>query len=179
MKKSINLGKAIYHYKEAEISKSYALQYALQISQNISVFARRYYDQAKEQEALHRTELEKILNECDIKSALNEAQSKAKVRTISVDDIIYYLWKAEEALSIPKSALNGVSVEIDPNAQNFPNAYKGIPESTIFTAIYKSGSWKIQNIRRDRTKSEKQQIVVNHTEASKKALIDRLTAFRL
>lgn len=175
MKKSINLKNAIYYYSE-EIKNR---EYAIKIAHNTDPFAKRYFEQAKEQETYHHSELEKILSECGIESALNEAQSKAKVRTITVDDIIYYLWKTEKTLNIPKSALDGVSVEIDPNAQNFPNAYKGMPESTIFTAIYKSGSWKIQSIRRDRTKSEKQQIVVNHTEASKKALIDRLTAFRL
>ena len=108
-------------------------------------------------------------------AAIKDAEGRATARTITASDIADVLLEVEKTLGISKKALEGVRVDIDLNAQTFPNSYKYIPESTQFTAVYKSGSWRVTDIRRDRCRGVKSRIRVTHTEESKAALIDRFT----
>ena len=109
-------------------------------------------------------------------SKLAEVQERAKARLISAERILLTLTDVEETLGIPKKAMNGISVTIDDNAQRFPNAYKGIPESTQFTAEYKNG-WRVTDICRAPTRSPSRRVTVEHTDESRAALINRFTAW--
>lgn len=117
-------------------------------------------------------EAEKVLS-----PVLLEVQGKAHVRTISALDIVSALADVESRLRITKKALNGVSVVIDLNAQDFPSAYKWTPDSTIFWAMFKLGRWFITDIKRDTTRRASQRVVVFHTEASKAALVSRFSSW--
>ena len=110
-----------------------------------------------------------------LQPTLESVQVRARARLISAEEIPMALLGLERALGITKKALHGVSVTMDLNAQQFPGAYKGIPESTIVSAVYKSGSWRITDIRRDRTRTPGSAITVEHTEESRKALLYRFT----
>ena len=107
--------------------------------------------------------------------AIREAQGKAKERLITSSDVAYHLYKVEETLCIPKKAMNGIEVSVDDHAQNFPRAYKYRAQSTRFEAVYRNGSWRVTDIRRDDCRRESQKIIVKHTEESKKALLERFT----
>ena len=107
---------------------------------------------------------------------LAKVQERAKARTISAERILLTLTDVEETLDIPKKAMNGITVTIDDNAQHFPNAYKGIPESTRFTATYKNG-WRVTDICRAPTRSPSNRVTVDHTDDSRAALIKRFTAW--
>lgn len=125
-----------------------------------------------EQERIYQEESEKL------NRLIKEAEKKATARTISVSDILKTLWRIEEKLDIPKKHMDGISVSVDIHADSFPNSYKYTPFSTWFYATYKNGSWRITDISRYGTSQNyKRQVVVEHTEASKKAIIDRSTAF--
>lgn len=67
--------------------------------------------------------------------------------------------------------MDGVTVAVDLNAQNFPNKYKGTPYSTIFEARYKSGSWRITDIYRAETRAQSKGCTVNLTEEAKAAIL--------
>ncbi len=142
----------------------------------------RYYhddDRVAKDEELTAERYDLILSDkgyLSLASKLAEVQERAKARLISADRILLTLTDVEETLDIPKKDMNGITVTIDDNAQSFPNAYKGIPESTRFTATYKNG-WRVTEICRAPTCSRSRRVVVEHTDESRAALINRFTAW--
>ena len=114
-------------------------------------------------------------NRDKISGAISEVQSKARTRTISVDTITDYCESlANSYRMIPRKALHGSTFSVDPFAQHFPNAYKGIPESTHFELTYSNGNFFLTNLVRGKTKSESLTVVANLSEDAQVAL---LTAF--
>lgn len=112
-------------------------------------------------------------------AAIREAEGRAKVRTIDADDVAAALHDLEKRLGISKKSMEGLHVTVDLHAHRFSNAYKGIPESTIFDAEYRRGAWRVVDIRRDRTRAPSNAIVVRHTEQSRQAIIDKYTNIEL
>ena len=110
-----------------------------------------------------------------IKNAIEDVEKMARVRTITAEKLIETLADIDKTLGISKKAKEGIKISVDINAQKFPRAYKGIPESTQFTAEFKGGSWRITGIKRAQCRTAR--IVIEHTEASKAALIGRFTRF--
>lgn len=106
-------------------------------------------------------------------SAIKAAEGKASARKISCDDIFDAVDEVEEKLAISKRAMDGITIYCDPNAQDFPNAYKYVPESTHFMAIYKNGSWRVTDIRRD--VCNKKRICIDLTGTAKEAIINNHT----
>jgi len=101
-----------------------------------------------------------------IESELSKIQSKSKVRTLMTFEVA-------DTLKITKKAMNGISVIIDVNAQSFPSAYKYIPQSTIFEAVYKNGSWRVTDIYRGRCGNIR--VKIHHTDDSLKAIQERFS----
>ena len=117
-----------------------------------------------------------------IQPALDEAQKGARARTIDFSDMLYALGNAEKIIhganwhKITKKALEGTEVVIDCNAQTFPNAYKGIPESTFFSCRFHSGKWQVTAFWRGRTASPRQGIKITLSDAAKAAIIAEIEA---
>lgn len=109
-------------------------------------------------------------------SILDEVQNKCTARCIGIRQIYYMLDDVIRYLGISKKSMDGITVVCDYHAQNFPNAYKYIPMSTHIKAEFKSGSWRVTDIYRDECKHP--EIVINHTEASKAALIEKYSQLR-
>lgn len=105
--------------------------------------------------------------------ALEEAQKRCTARTIDAKTVCRSLKEVEQRLDLPKRALEGISVTVDANAQDFPKAYKYTPESTVFSAVYKSGSWKITEVTRAKTARLSQGTRVTLTEEAKADVIAR------
>lgn len=94
----------------------------------------------------------KITNAAKLADMIQAAEGRATARTITPADIEKALEQVTERvlmLSTRKDA-TGTRVEADPNAQQFPNAYKYIPESTHFTAELKAAGWTVTDITRAR-----------------------------
>lgn len=102
---------------------------------------------------------------------IQEAQGRATVRLIKEDDIYRWLDLVESRLGITKKAMQDVYVCIDPNAQDFPRAYKYTPESTQFAAYYKNGSWRILAIKREICQRKKAQIELSAS--AKEAILNK------
>lgn len=56
---------------------------------------------------------------------------------------------------LPKKLQNGLEITLNENAQTFPGAYKGIPESTYVKLLKTSSGWFVTEIYRDRCGSQK------------------------
>ena len=84
-----------------------------------------------------------ITNEAKLTETIAAAEGKAKVRTITANDIRNTL----EKIKVPKSKLNGTKVHYD-GAEHFPRAYKYRPESTHWEAENIKGKWYVTNIFR-------------------------------
>ena len=106
-----------------------------------------------------------------IEAVIKEAEGKTRVRTISVDDIIGALQRVAFALEIPKSHMKGIKVVVDPNAQNFPNAYRYTPESTQFSAEYNGKEWVLTGIWRGACRGCTQEFSITLTDEAKEAII--------
>lgn len=83
-----------------------------------------------------------------IQSVLDEAQKRAKVRKATVYDVYSFAKKVFDTVTVPKKLLDGVTVFCDPNAQDFPSAYKYTPESTIFKISIKNGKLYLKEVYR-------------------------------
>ena len=87
-------------------------------------------------------------NKSKILQMMDDAQGRATARTIDLDDILTAARRIENALNVPKKYLEGIVYSVDMNAQDFPHAYKYVPESTHFTLTYKNGTWRVSDIVR-------------------------------
>lgn len=117
----------------------------------------------------------------DIKSAIESAEKRARVRTICIRDILDAIREIEKQLGVPKKCLEGVSYDVDLYAGPFPSAYKYRPESTKFTLAYEGGKWRVSYIHRGytRTGCNDTYILNGDTlpECTLAAIVNRLKAF--
>lgn len=85
-----------------------------------------------------------------LESMCDSVNGKARVRRLDAMMILEHISKFESCLSITKTALNGTTIDVDPFAEKFPSAYKGIPMSTTFMADFKNGQWYVRGVFRER-----------------------------
>ncbi len=119
----------------------------------------------------------KEANKAKVEAVLDELQKKCSARMISFEDMMDSLGRAEKSLGISKKAMDGIRVHIDYNAQKFPNAYKYTPESTIFEAVFKSGTWRVTDIYRGTAFVDGKMIRMTLTDAAKEAVIAKFDRF--
>lgn len=92
-----------------------------------------------------------VNNESKIEKILDKVQLRARARTIRHSDVLDAVSRIEDrltALKIPKTKWRGAEFFCSPHAQNFPNAYKGIPEATAFRLRRGSSAWFVIEISR-------------------------------
>ncbi len=95
-----------------------------------------------------------------VNTAIRRVEGYCSARLIGADDIANCIVAIEKRLLeiLFKKDWNGLRFEIDVNAQNFPNAYVGIPESTQATVERGASGWFIVELKRDRCKSASNRI---------------------
>lgn len=108
-----------------------------------------------------------------IEAVLGDVQKKAKTRCISLSDILDILERVERNLDIPKAKLDGVKVHYT-GAEHFPNAYRGIPESTHFYAMHNGKRWEITKIERSTCPNNSRCVIITLTEQAKEAVLDSI-----
>lgn len=110
-----------------------------------------------------------------ISSLIHEIQKKSHVRKItylSIKDVCRDLnTYLHNHLGIPKKYMNDIIIYVDYNNSVFPKSYKGIPESTHFTLVYKNGFWYVIDMSRNKTSTDKYFIV--YPEITKQYIIDK------
>lgn len=88
-------------------------------------------------------------NASKIKAEIDAVQKQCRARTIDVADIISYTDLITQRMGVPLAHLEGCEFRVDTHAQHFPNAYRGMPESTQFTLLYKSRKWRLTGVFRE------------------------------
>lgn len=112
-----------------------------------------------------------------VTAEIKAVEGKATVRLVDAADIVRYLRKVEAELDIAKKWMEGVKVSIDPNAQNFPNAYKYEPMSTQFDAEFRKGHWVLTDVYRADCRRYGHRNRVILTEDAKREILKRYEAF--
>ena len=162
--KELNLKQAMHAFAEMEAADSWMIRVNSFMSVN---------DREKERCEFQQNEAHKAFKDitADLTQILDEVQHRFSARIITARDICWALARIDGKLDITKKAMDGVTVSVDLNAQDFPNKYKGTPYSTIFEARYKSGSWRITDIYRAETRGRSKVSTVNLTEEAKAAIL--------
>ena len=110
-----------------------------------------------------------------LEKIIDDVQGKATARTISAKLVAQYAEKLETKLSkigLTKKLMKGLLVIVDPNAQEFPRAYKYEPISTTFYLERGSSDWFVSSIDRTRCGNVEFLIVSKITSEQEKAIID-------
>lgn len=172
--KAINIKPALQALKEKDAAREHL--------RHTHEFTRLYGDVDRDEARARLRDAEtkyyQIANDL-LGTAIKEAEGKARERTITADQIVAAVSEIDQKLSISKKAMEGLTVDVDINAQDFPHAYKFTPMSSQFQAEFKNGSWRIICIARDRCRRHAQNVIITHTEASREAIVDRFTTFRI
>lgn len=108
-----------------------------------------------------------------IQRAIDEAEGKARERKVTAKQLIACAEKMDKKLSIAPAHLKGVTARVDINAQDFPNAYKYIPESTVATFEHTGRAWALIDVKRDRTDIASKAIRFNLTEEAREWIVKR------
>lgn len=121
--------------------------------------------------------MEKIIinenNIAKIKQAIDAVQHRCTARTITADDVFDAISEIEKRLGIAKKAMEDCVFCVDANAQNFPNAYKYVPESTWIRVEFRKSKWRLTNIYREKTASAVSGFRAELTDDAKNALIKK------
>lgn len=94
------------------------------------------------------------MNVTKLQKMIDEVQTaRITARIITAHDVVQAIHGLEDQLRgrLMKKDWKGLKFKIDLNAQKFPNAYKGIPESTVVWVERTAASWKIIRVCRFRT----------------------------
>lgn len=162
MKKAINLQNAV---------EVYATMLRYQDLRNIA--SRRGDVEEVKKQDYNVAEISRNIDDfcAPLAAEIHAVEGKASARTLSPWDILKALHRVDKRFSFAtKKDKDGLCVVIDVNAQEFPKAYKYTPMSTQFTAVYKSGTWRVSDIRRE--VCDKHGVYIMMPEPLKKAVLD-------
>lgn len=112
-----------------------------------------------------------------LQNTIDTAQRRARVRTICAADITDTCEGVQKKLDIPQTALEGVKITVDLHAQNFPSAYNGRPESTLFQAIFSGRKWRLINVFRADTRRKGHSVNIALTDKARAAVLARITEY--
>ncbi len=112
-----------------------------------------------------------------LNSAIDQVEGdRCSVRLIDADTIAQHVAEIETMLCkiLYKKNWAGLKFNIDPNAQDFPNAYKGKPESTQATVERTASGWFVTELKRDRCCSPTNRIKPINILIKERAIMDML-----
>ena len=121
-----------------------------------------------------------ILNhkhDSQIQAELDKANHLARTRTVDLDDVYRAIIAIEQKFDFcAKKSMEGLKVRVDMNSQSFPNRYRGVPMSTVFTVAYEKRSWRFVSAERSRC-GEYDRYVVSLTDAMKDEIVRQFVEF--
>lgn len=138
---------------------------------NLQPLFKAYHTQEDARTEKERNIIAKIAEE------ITTVEGKAQARCIDPFDIAAALERVENKLNIPKKYMEGIKVDVDIWAQNFPNAYQYKPMSTHFSAEYKNSRWTLTDIFRSGCRRAGHSHHIDLTDTAKQALLDKYTIF--
>ena len=109
---------------------------------------------------------------------LDKVQHRCTARTITVDGIFTAVKSINEHLGIPLYKMDGCVVDVDIYAQNFPDAYKFIPQSTHFMLRNRKGKWSVVDIYRGRCRGRHKEAQIDYMrDDTVDAIINKYSTF--
>ena len=108
-----------------------------------------------------------------IQKAIDVAEGKARERKITAEDLIASAEKLSKKLGIAPAHLRGVRAKVDLNAQDFPRAYKYIPESTIAFLEHTGRAWALVDVRRDNAEIANRAVRFTLTDEAREWILKR------
>lgn len=121
-----------------------------------------------------------ILNhrhDAEVQSLLDKANHLARTRTVDIDDVYNAVTVVEQKFEdCTRKSLEGLTVRVDLNSQDFPNTYRGTPMSTQFLLVYEKHSWRFVRAERSRC-GEFKRYDVTLTDAMREELMKRFESF--
>lgn len=137
---------------------------------------------------IHKRNYEKAVEKCvDCEAKWKEAcrefdeiieqfQKRARVRYLTLEVFLSAMEKLQERMDLVSTKKDAVGTYafIDPFAQKFPNAYKGIPESTHFDVKLLQDGWALTQVYRSSCETHSAAIDIHFTEATEMNLAKRL-----
>lgn len=121
-----------------------------------------------------------ILNhkhDAEVQSQLDKANYLARTRTVDIDDVYDAVYIIERKFEdCTRKSLEGLTVHVDLNSQDFPNAYCGIPMSTQFVLGYEKRFWRFLRAERSRC-GEFKRFDVTLTDAMREELLTHFESF--
>lgn len=115
-----------------------------------------------------------VTNTEKLRAAIDAVEgSRVSARTLYPHDVQRAVDDIEKRLSgmMLKKDWLGAAFCVDVHAQDFPNAYKGRPESTIFTVQRFASGWFITDIRRGYTRSANNRIAPHRNTLNADAIL--------
>lgn len=109
-----------------------------------------------------------ISNLAKVGAALDEAQKRASVRTVTVDDIMNIL----DNIKVPKSRLDGTVVYWD-GGEQFPSCYgyQWKAESTHWRCENHKGKWYLTYVGRDHCPNRRDSGYISYSQSAKEWLL--------
>lgn len=116
-------------------------------------------------------------NRAKIDEFITKVEGRARERRLTVSDLTFYIDLLEKKFSmVTKKSLEGLKVEVNVNAQKFPNAYKFEPQATLVWVRRQGGQWVITDISRAKCTTHVFRIL-EFPEELKKAIIKSMEVF--
>lgn len=112
-------------------------------------------------------------NKAKLEEMFKQANGKCRERILDYYNVGLSLEKIETHLGISKKDMIGIIVIVDPNAQDFPNAYKYTPYSIYYTAERKPSGWDVKPFGKYRTARASRMAVIELTDRAKEAIIEK------
>lgn len=124
-----------------------------------------------------------IVNEANrdkINAAIKEVEGKATARTITYYDIVALIQVFEQKFKFTtKKNWEGIEIDCDYHAQEFPRAYKWNPESTQFWIVRRGGKWRLTRVYRYSctTSPYRRFVIQKMPDALKNEILEKFTRF--
>lgn len=113
----------------------------------------------------------------EVQSQLDRANHLARTRTVDIDEVYGAASVLEQKFKdCTKKSMEGLTVHVDLNSQDFPNAYRGVPMSTHFVLVYEKRSWRFVYAERMRCGVSKR-YDVTLPDAMREELLKRFESF--
>lgn len=116
-------------------------------------------------------------NKDKIGKMIEEAEGKARERTIDCHIVEHCIKHLERHLGIPKKYMEGIEANVDYWAQDFAKAYKYTPQSTHFKVVKKKTGWDLQCVYRSTTRKYGHEYELKLTDDAKRKIIERFMNF--
>lgn len=116
-------------------------------------------------------------NRTKLEAMFKQANGRCKERILTYNNVKRSLEEIEKYLEICKKDMIGIVITVDPNAQDFPSAYKYIPYSIYYRAERKKSGWDITPLGKYKTARANHMANIHLTDGAKKAIIEKKSVY--